>query len=223
MSWSEMKSAVNSTVGTGAFTPLDKLIKESLDKYFYENLVMCSMIFLEDGEEKLLVVPPGTEKIEDSEYSRKKYAMVVLPSSVKIIGDAAFWGTPVRTINLPDGLTSIGSMAFKGCDLRYGINIPEGIKIIERETFQDSKLRSIELPNSVEEIGEWAFVECPLLHSVKLGKNIKKINLRAFRHFDIDSDNPTQVQDVYYAGTEEEWSRVEGNNAIGGATIHYNS
>lgn len=223
MSWAEMKSAVNSTVGTGNFSPLDRLVKEALDKYFYDNLVMCSMVFSGDGTEKYIVVPPDTQEIEDYQYRNKKYVMAILPPSVTKIGEAAFSGTPIRMINLPNNVSSIGRAAFSNCDLRYGINIPEGIKTISSETFMNTNIRNIVFPDSLEEIDSWALVKCTSLKTVRLGKNIKSIDRRAVREPDIDMDAPTEINDVYYAGTEEEWNRVAGNNAFWGATIHYNS
>lgn len=246
MSWAEIKRAVNSTLGTNEFNPLDKIVKLELSSFLYDFLVLGSVLFSDGSDLKYIVVEPNTQEITDSQYAEKDYIAALLPASVEKIGDFAFYNTPIRYINLPEGLTSIGDYAFQGCDLRYGVTIPSGITEIPTDAFRGSnvtkvtfseglkkigqfgfygcsKIGDLEFPDSLEEIDEYAFQKCSTIQSVRLGKNIKSINRKAFRA-DYPDDMATEIYDVYYAGTEEEWQQINGNDVIWGnrATIHYN-
>ena len=91
---------------------------------------------------------------------------------------------------------TIGTSAFAYCTNLTSINIPEGVISIGEYAFSDCKnLESINIPEGVTSIGEFAFFGC------------------------------SGLTDVYYSGTEEQWSAItknSGNSYLTSATIHYN-
>lgn len=63
-------------------------------------------------------------------------------------------------------------------------------------------------------IGKYAF-EYTILKSIKMPRSIASIDECAF----VDSD----LTDIYYEGTEEEWKRILGySELLGRVTVHYN-
>lgn len=96
---------------------------------------------------------------------------------------------------IPHSVTTIGASAFYGCYEFDHFVIPEGVKIIEREAFSYcNNMRSISIPSSVTQIGSSAFEMCE------------------------------QLEDVYYAGTEEEWDTIEisgANYYLTEAALHF--
>lgn len=96
---------------------------------------------------------------------------------------------------IPHSVLSIGEFAFYGCYEFDHFVIPEGVKIIEREAFSYcNNMRSISIPSSVTQIGSGAFEMCE------------------------------QLEDVYYAGTEEEWNNIEisgSNYCLTEAALHF--
>ena len=115
--------------------------------------------------------------------------------SCESIGDYAFQGNlALKDLTTPSNLKSIGAYAFEGCTSLNALVIP-----------------------SVETINNYAFSKCSVLTSVSLPKNVKTIGNAAFRDCD-------KIADVYYAGSETEWSAIDFtyfNEALTGATIHY--
>ena len=105
-------------------------------------------------------------------------------------------GKTDTSYTIPDSVTSIGYEAFHGC----------------------TNLTSVTIPNSVARIDNGAFVDCANLKGITLPDKVTSIGGQAFW----DCSNLT---DVYYTGTEEQWSAIEiadGNDDILNATIHYN-
>ena len=95
---------------------------------------------------------------------------------------------------MPSQLREIGQSAFKDCTGLETLNIP-----------------------SVGTIDASAFSGCTALTSVSLPKNVKTIGNAAFRYCD-------NIKDVYYAGSETEWSAIDiqpWNESLTNATIHY--
>ena len=133
---------------------------------------------------------------------------VVLPKGLTTIGHQAFRSSDIHCINLYEGITSIGISAFQGC----------------------SKLIGIDLPDSIQQIGNYAFDYCnhASFNRIYFSKQLQSIGTWAFKN--------TNIGDVYYEGSEDEWRNVQiGQNAFnnwGGYPyephgfrigVHYNS
>ena len=111
------------------------------------------------------------------------------------IGEEAFWTCHhLTSVILPEGLVTLENLAFAGCNGLTSMVIPDGVTSLGAYAFgYCSNLTRVAIPNSVEIIGEAAFYGCELL------------------------------KDVYYTGTEPEWSAMEiaiGNDTLKGAAIH---
>ncbi len=87
----------------------------------------------------------------------------------------------------------------------------------------DTSITSVEIPSSIDgvavtSIGEDAFYKCTSLTSVTLPEGVTSIGDSAFRYC-------SKLTDVYYAGSESDWSAIsiDGSNTdLTSATIHYN-
>lgn len=124
------------------------------------------------------------------------YPVIVIPSvidgcRVTRIGQHAFNEKVNRFVDgivevvLPDTLVKIDSCAFANCDELTKINIPDGVTEIGQEAFTGCKsLNEINIPDSVTYIGDWVFDECDSLTTIN------------------------------YAGTKEQWSKIEFNHVL---------
>ena len=105
-------------------------------------------------------------------------------------------GNRITNLVIPDGVTSVGDYAFGNCD----------------------GLTRITIPNGVTSVGQSAFVGCPFAE-IKIGKDLKSIGNNAFAGI-------TAVPELYYAGSEDEWSKISldsTNGFIQSANMHYNA
>ena len=120
-------------------------------------------------------------------------------SQLTTIGKSAFSGCSyMKEINIPDTVTSIGDYAFYSCKNLLSISFPDGITTIEAYIlYQGHALKTVYIPASVTTIADSAFIFC------------------------------SGLTDVYYGGSEEQWSAVEiaaNNDEItAGVRMHYNS
>ena len=178
---------------------------------------------------------------------------VTIPSGVTSIGDYAFENcSSLISVTIPNSVTSIGHLAFRGCSSLTDINVdpnnkywcsvdgvlfskdmktlvayprgragaykcPDGVTFIGDDAFVGcSSLTSVTIPNSVTSIGNSAFYGCSSLTSVTIPNSVTSIGIYAFYHC-------TKLKDVYYSGTEEQWSQISigsDNSALTNATIH---
>ena len=93
------------------------------------------------------------------------------------------------------GVEKIGEAAFRSIDSLESAEIPEGVETIRLYAFNDCKnLKTVSIPLSVSLIENNAFAGC------------------------------TSLTDVYYAGSAEDWSKIEidyENECLTDANIHY--
>ena len=132
------------------------------------------------------------------------FSKISLPTTYKgkLVTEIAYSGFLIspngtnllKEIELPNGLTTISEWAFGRCQ----------------------GLTSIVIPDSVNSIGDSAFSYCKNLTFVVIGDGVTSIGDAAFYGCD-------KLTDVYYAGTEEEWTEINvGIYNFSNATIHYN-
>ncbi len=190
-----------------------------------------------------ITIPNGITNIGDKSFSGcTSLANVTIPTKVTKIGDYAFFGcTSLASITIPDNVTSIGFEAFINCSSLTNIAIPNGVNFINSMAFSGcSSLKEVSIPASVTtigvgtfsrcsslskvtihdgftEIGDNAFARCTSLSSITIPKSVTCIEQCAFIYC-------TSLTDVYYAGTEDDWSRITietDNTCLTSAHIHY--
>lgn len=148
MSWAEIKKALNSTIGTTQFDPLDKKItQESYDTFY--NLSKFANVLLGADDGKAEIIPYGVTEIEQAKYMDGSMEIVVIPSTVKKIGTSAFnLCLRLKHVFIPNSVTVINSNAFANC----------------------TKLENIFIPSSVENIGSGVFSTCPNLTDIYIDR-----------------------------------------------------
>ena len=200
MSWAEIKRAVNSTVGTEKFVPLNKFVESLMEEFSYEMAATNADIFGDAGGAVLVV--PRMEVIPSNEYYYRNMVRAILPPGLKKIGNSAFSSCDqLRGVNIPDSVIEIGNSAFSSCSSLRNVKLPDQITKIEDETFEGAALSSIIIPNKVETIGARAFALCSDLETITLPKSVTQIGSSAF--------SQTALKDVYYNGTQEEWNNIQ--------------
>lgn len=172
---------------------------------------------------------------------------VNISSGITTIGGRAFYDCiSLSSITIPDSVTSIESEAFTGCSFLSSITLPRFITSIDAGVFSFcTNLKSITIPDEVTSIGQYSFWNCTSLTSIILPPFVDSIYHDAFnncsslisitipsslRFIDYYAfNNCSSLQDVYYAGTSEEWNKIsisdrnDCNDDLLNATIHYQS
>ena len=128
-------------------------------------------------------------------------------------------GKTDKTYEIPDSVTNIGIGTFEDCSNLASITIPNSVKSIGESAFRKcTSLESVTIPNSVKSIGRNVFYFCTSLESVTIPKSVTRIVYGAFY-------NCKSLKDVYYTGSQSEWSKIHigsNNQYLTNATIHYN-
>ena len=162
-----------------------------------------NLIWTIDSNETLII--SGTGSMTDYDYYSK------LPP---------WHDKDIACVIVEDGITHIGTYAFYGSNASK-ITLPTGVREIPEGAFYGNiNLKHITIPDGVTKIDGRAFFYCSL-ESISLPKTLKSIANQAFYL--------TPLNDVYYAGTEEEWNNIfigsQGgyNDSLTSATIHFNS
>ena len=117
-------------------------------------------------------------------------------------------------------VTCIGTKAFYGKSTMLSITIPNTVTQIKSYAFKNCGLLSVVIPEGVMQIDDGAFSSCTNLKTVYLPTSLKLLNRTTFQYLD------TVIQDIYYAGTEEQWKTLITDNSFEvprTATVHYNS
>lgn len=137
---------------------------------------------------------------------------VIIPDSVNVIGARAFMGSKLLSVEIPDGVTAIKAGAFAQCKSLTEVTVPESVTELGIMAFayctsleraylkcQVEYLPDGLLENSVASSGGNTFTDTKLTQ-VYISSSVKKINVTAFKG--------NFVTDIYYAGSEQEWSRL---------------
>ena len=119
-----------------------------------------------------------------------------IPEGVINIGENAFsFCIGLTHLTIPDSVCSIGPRAFNKCTGLTCVTIPDSVTNIMEEAFcWNTRLTRVTIGTGVNSIGEGAFYGCEWL------------------------------TDVYYAGSESEWTRISVENSnwdLTDAYIHY--
>ena len=167
-------------------------------------------------------IPDGVTSIGESAFSgNDALAVIFIPDSVTSLGRYAFANcTNLASLEIPDSVTSIEHGLFSGCTELTKVTFPDGIEEIGYAMFYGcSSLKEVKIPDSVTVIGDSSFFCCTSLTSINIPRSVKTIDSYAFH-------GCSSLTDVYYDGTEREWSLIDishsHNGGIDGATKHFN-
>ena len=179
-----------------------------------------------------VTVPRGIQKIADSAFTDCTSLTEIdfSGTDIKEIGNSAFSGCgKLKTVTLPDGLEKIDNIAFNYCTSLDEVNIST-VKIIGSSAFyQCTALKTIDVKDA-EEIGDYAFCRCVALESITMN-SVKTLGQSAFymckaTQYDLP-DSVIKITDcafgsaqtVNYAGTPEQWSKIEKGMRDGKVSI----
>ncbi len=184
------------------------------------------------------ITPAETQQITEPETEDLTNHCVpnVCDLNYRINGDTAEASEMVVIVEYPDELpkeiivadtydgypvTSVAPNAFFEADFVESIILPDSIEKIGKYAFLSChSLKEMHLPENLKTLEECAFMDCTSLKSVYISDKLESIGAECFDAYD------TALTDVYYAGTEEQWQKIEiagGNTALENATIHFNS
>ena len=216
MSWAEMKSGINSTLGTENFKALNEITEEKANDIVYD-IVEALKAFNTLAE--VVLVPKGVEELGAEDVPEVEVMgdtpKVYLPSSVHTIKMNAFMDSELRGIYLPQSVTSIQPGAFLSAIYLNNVILPEKIKVINMGTFNGcSSLNYVLLPKNLERIESKAFMNCTALTKIKIPKSVTYIAEDAFA-------GCTALKDIYVGFAEGAVSGAPWGST--NATIHYNS
>ena len=184
----------------------------------------------------------GVTDIGDNAFTYcKNLTSVTIPNSVKTIGTSAFYNCAGLTrVTIPGSVTRIEQDTFKGCSGLTSVTISAGVTSIESGAFRDcASLTSVTIPGSVTSIEGYAFAYCSALTSLIIHDGTTSIGISAFMNCtslgsvtiprsvtDIGGyafGSCRSLADVYYGGTETDWTKItigNGNGNLTSATLH---
>ena len=148
---------------------------------------------------------------------------VHLPEGIESIDLRAFSHCEkLQALALPDSLKRIEYWAFSGCDALEQIVVGgEGMRQLDNYAFQgcDGLLRAV-IQEPIERLGYDVLEDCAAMKELYLPASLTLIDQYALRGCDA-------LTDIYYAGSEAQWQRVQVENgneeAIARATVHFDS
>lgn len=158
---------------------------------------------------------------------------ILIPDSVKEIGYEAFCACySLKTVKIGSGLQKtdgafydcpyVENICIKDvaqyCNIKFGQNIGDFDNDGYKLYLNGNLVTELIIPEGVTVIPSLAFYKCNSIENVVLPKSLSKIEKGAFgirRPF-----NSSHI-DVYYRGTEEEWSKVD-NESLEDAKMHFN-
>ena len=154
---------------------------------------------------------------ESAFYGCESLTSIVIPDGIASIEEHTFDGCKnLTSVTLPKTVTFISDYAFWGCENLTSIDIPDEVCHLGMQVFQWSGLTSVKIPKGVSIIPSVAFQWCGGLKSVAIPIGVKKVERGAFQD--------TSIEDVYYEGSESQWSKIEieaDNDILKNATMHY--
>ena len=164
-------------------------------------------------------IPEGVNKIDAGAFvGCESLAEINIPDSVTYIGANAFQSCRgLISIDIPDGIAGIESYTFDGCISLTGVNIPTSVTYIRSAAFQKCmSLVGIMLPDGITTIDSYTFSGCNNLTSISIPASVKYIQYDAFAEC-------SSLADIYYSGSDTQWSTIEIGCYLPEVTIHYNS
>ena len=130
----------------------------------------------------------------------------------------------INKVVIEDGVTSIGDFAFAFDISLADVTIPGSVTSIGNRAFMGTPLSSVVIPEGVKTIGENAFWRCTSLQTITVPASATKFGDHAFdtREY-YDGSYHTQLTDIYYGGSRQQWYDAGGGNAaLMDVTVHFN-
>lgn len=174
------------------------------------------------------VVTIGRDAFRDC-YSLSK---ISIPDSVQEIGDQVFTCcSNLEIIEIGSGLQKTGSLYEECYEIKH-VFIKDVAKYCSNDIdypcnsygynlyLNGELIKELVIPEGVSVIKSCAFCACDSIEKVILPNSLSKIEQSAFT-----GDKEGFRLDVYYNGTEEEWSKVEiedDNDYLENAKVHFN-
>ena len=130
----------------------------------------------------------------------------------------------IKKVVIENGVTSIGDFAFAFDISLADVTIPGSVTSIGNRAFMGTPLSSVVIPEGVKTIGENAFWRCTSLQTVTVPASTTELGNHAFDTGEYyDGSYHTQLTDIYYGGSRQQWYDAGGGDAAPMVvTIHYN-
>lgn len=185
---------------------------------------------------KEIVLPKNLKQIPAEAFSSSAIKSIIIPESVEEIGWWAFSGSSIESINIPDNVKAIGYEAFWYCYALKSINIGSGLKTIEDRALSECEnLEEINVDKDNEAFSsnqgvlynkdKTTIIAFPLAKGglyvipdsvTELSYNVIQgaLNLRSvfipdnITYIDSDAFWMTNLKNVYYEGTEDQWNNI---------------
>ena len=205
---SELPGLTIKGIDNGAFSDCQSLTSivipdtiEIISERAFENCKALTSITIGSGVQTI-----------DSYAFRNCDALVsiVIPDNVTTINYDAFESCDkLKNITLSNQLTYIGGNAFSNCNALEIIVIPDSVKTIEYSAFwYCNNLKYVILGNGLTSINNSVFQGCYSLTAIIIPTSVVEVKENAF-------NGDSNVQHIFYAGTEEQWFNIKFNSGNG--------
>lgn len=209
--------------------------------------------FLDCGLESI-TIPEGVTEIGEGAFRQNHLTSVKLPETLRKIDNEAFaygfvydFKIGTRSVMIPDHVTEIGAFAFADCELG-DIKLPENLISCGFSAFQNNMLSAIEFPEGIENLTAPTIMGNENINRIYLPRSLKELSPLAIAKngdyyqvvqsepYDVNSYrfyNIGMVDDIYFAGTEEEWNALTKDwdfeeyntdpSVMDNVTVHFNA
>ena len=186
-----------------------------------------------------LVIQDGVKSIGSHAFYDMYFTDCIIADSVVSYGDYCFWHALfLQSFTLSKNVEYLGTHPFYQCGLesinvdpenqfftsadgvlfnkdmtellQYPVGkqddsytVPDTISVIRSESFRENYyLKNCVIPEGVTKVEDYGFFDCKALEELHLPSSLVSIGRTNF-------GDSTKLSKVYYAGTEEEWSRIQ--------------
>ncbi len=163
-------------------------------------------------------------EIDDYAFNNCTSLVVLkLPTKLTHIHESAFSGCEsLAEVNFPDTLIRIMSFAFSSCPSLREIRLPAGFSMFDENAFYDSGVETVWIDpanTQLDEIPKGTFEYCENLTTLYLPAGVTDIGTWGIDQYipyalpDGTSNEehlpaPSTIKHVYFAGTEDEWNKL---------------
>lgn len=228
---------------TGNFNPSEVyaiLLTSGIDVLQDLDFVPTNFLNRQDIVSKINI-PGNIKSIDDFAFGENIRDITFSPTNnLTHIGHFAFRRCDIQKIELPDSISHIGSRAFEECLSLQDVHMPSNLTSISVGLFFNCRnLKKIDVPASVSTIANAAFCSCFNLSDISMHEGLIRIGKAVFdecrslktiripstvNHIDPAAFQNTQLKDIYYGGTQQQWKDFEANNGkqfrIRGRIVH---